>query len=84
MSVERITGDNIELVTVDYSDETGPLYYVWVNGTPMLPEMPLPWDEAEGQAEAERDDNPDASVEVVECTEEDLKWAGVRPRGGAS
>lgn len=78
MSIERITGDNIELTTIDYSDETGDLYYVWVDGTPVLPEMPLPWDEAQRKADRERDEDPTASIEIRECTDADLKWAGVR------
>lgn len=84
MSVHRVTGDNIELTTIDYRDETGPLYYVWVDDTPVMPDVPLPWDEAQRQAARERDEDPDASVEIHECTDEDLRWAGVRPRGGAS
>lgn len=84
MSVHRVTGDNIELTTIDYSDEGGPFYYVVIDDTPILPEMPLPYVEADRKAEREREECPDSVVEIVECTDEDLKWAGVRPRGGAS
>src|SRR5690606_36875383 len=82
MSIHRITSGTTELTTIDYSDETD-LYYVVVDDTPVLPDVPLPWDEAQRQAARERAENPDAMVEIVECTDEDLKWAGVR-RGSAS
>lgn len=76
--IERITAGNVELTTIDYSDESGPFYYVVVDDTPVLPEMPLPWEEANRKAEQERKEDPDAHVEITECTAEDLKWAGIR------
>ncbi|MFD0902376.1 hypothetical protein [Actinomadura sediminis] len=76
--IERISSGDVELTTIDYGDETGPFYYVVIDDTPVLPEAPLPWNEAQRKAEQERAEDPDASVEVVECTDEDLKWAGIR------
>ncbi|OLT21667.1 hypothetical protein BJF79_15485 [Actinomadura sp. CNU-125] len=76
--IERTSSGDVELTTIHYRDETGPFYYVVIDGTPVLPEMPLPWDEAQRKAEWERDEDPDVCVEVVACTDEDLKWAGVR------
>jgi hypothetical protein len=78
VAIHREQLGDLELTQIDYRDETGPFYYVVVDGTPVLPEMPLPWEEAQRKAGLERVENPDASVEVVECTAEDLAWAGVR------
>jgi len=59
MSIHRITSGTTELTTIDYSDETD-LYYVVVDDTPVLPDVPLPWDEAQRQAARERAESPDA------------------------
>lgn len=75
MSIKRIQLGDLEYTEIDYRDEAGPFYYVVVEGTPVLPEMPLPWEEAQRKAEQERAEDPDASVEVVECSSDDLKWA---------
>ncbi|MGI5422944.1 hypothetical protein [Actinomadura luteofluorescens] len=79
--INRTKSGDVELTQINYSDETGPFYYVTIDDTPILPEMPLPWDEAQRKADEEREDaEPGEVVEVVECTDEDLEWAGVKPR----
>jgi hypothetical protein len=75
VSINRTKLGDVEYIEIDYRDEPGPFYYVVVDGTPVLPEMPLPWDEAQRKAEQERTEDPDASIEVVECSSDDLKWA---------
>lgn len=60
---------------------TGRRWYVAMDGTPILPERPLTDDEAielfrEMNADVERDGDDDTTVEIYQCTDDDIDWAG--------
>ncbi|HEY9412399.1 MAG TPA: hypothetical protein VIP77_22665 [Jiangellaceae bacterium] len=77
--IHHAQSGDVELTFIDYRDESGDLYYVTINDEPILPEMPLPWDEAQRKADQERAEaEPGTIVEIVECTDKDLKWAGIK------
>jgi hypothetical protein len=55
-------------------------WYVVVDGTPVLPERPLPYDQAVHLFEEEiittyDDQEVDIVIEIRQCTEEDTRWA---------
>lgn len=77
MSSTVYTSGDVELTAIDYRTEKGPFWYVEVDGTPMLPDVPLPLEHAI------RDFRREAAefggvVEIRQCTDEDLAWAGVK------
>lgn len=79
MSVYRDQVGGVELTTIDYADEPGPFWYVVVDDTPVMPDMPLPLEQALVEfRRAVEDAEPGEVVELRQCTDEDLRWAGVR------
>jgi hypothetical protein len=68
--------------TIDYDNETGPFWYVEVDGTPVLPDRPLPLEHAIAAFRREvaeaAEDGEDSTVELRQCCDEDLQWAGVK------
>jgi hypothetical protein len=74
----RIDDEGFHLDVIDYDTETGPFWLVEVDGTPMLAERPLPLEHAIAAfrrevADAEEGDE----INLVQCDEETLRWAGV-------
>ncbi|MET8985922.1 hypothetical protein ABZW49_10775 [Nonomuraea wenchangensis] len=80
-----IDGDTIEFTTIDYSAEKGPFWFVVCDETPTAPERPLPLAHAlrefERAAQQAIEDGDGEVVELRQCTDEDLEWAGVTPAG---
>lgn len=83
MTTKTTTSDDgsVELTEIDYSTEPGPFWYVSVDGTPVLPDMPLPLEHAIATFRREVAEaayyEEGATVELQQCTDGDLKWAGV-------
>lgn len=80
MSSTVYTSGNVELTEIDYSTEKGPFWYVEVDGTPMLPDVPLPLEHAirDFRREVAEAAEFGGVVEIRQCTDEDLAWAGVK------
>lgn len=75
-----IVDDTIEVSTIDYSDEPGPFWLVVIDETPIAPERPLPLEHAlHAFRRAVEDGDDDEVIELRQCTDEDLEWAGVVP-----
>lgn len=75
-----IVDDTIEVSTIDYSDEPGPFWLVVIDETPIAPERPLPLEHALHEfRRAVEDGDDDEVIELRQCTDEDLEWAGVVP-----
>lgn len=53
-------------------------WLVWVDDTPTAPEEPLPYTEAVALFEDLVEDDPDAKVEIRQCSEIELRWAGIQ------
>ena len=78
--IERRIVDHVNIRVIDYSDEPGPFWYVVVDDTPLFPEEPLPLDLAvEEFKTAAMEASEDTTVELRQCTAEDLKFANVVP-----
>ena len=83
---------SVEVDTIDYDAEAGPFWYVEVDDTPISPDRPLPLEhaikvfrrEAAEAIEAAADGEDGGTVEIRQCTADDLEWAGVAPGGEAS
>jgi hypothetical protein len=75
----------VELSHIDYDKETGPFWYVVIDDTPMSPDRPLPLEHAIAAFRREVADVAEdgSTVELRQCDDEDLKWAGVEVGGGA-
>lgn len=79
MTIHRAQSGDVEFTEIDYSDESGPFWHVYVDDTPVLPEMPLPMEQAIVAFRREVDEAEDDDVvELRQCSDEDLKWAGIR------
>lgn len=77
------TDGSVDLSYIDYDNETGPFWYVVVDDTPVCPDRPLPLEHAIAAfrrevAEAAEDGSV---VELQQCDEESLAWAGVEVGG---
>lgn len=70
----------VDLSVIDYTTEPGPFWYVVVNDTPPMPDRPLPLEHAitAFRREVEQADEDDI-VELQQCGDETLAWAGVTP-----
>jgi hypothetical protein len=79
-----VGGDAPVVEVIDYDTEPGPFFYVVADGTPLAPDMPLPYEVSELKLAEMRAENAvhgdEEHLEIVECTDEDLKWARVTPR----
>ncbi len=51
-------------------------WLVWTDDTPIAPEHPLGHAEAVELFAAEVEEDPDQKVEIRQCSDEDLRWAG--------
>jgi hypothetical protein len=78
-SIGISTDGAVEVDTIDYDKETGPFWYVEVDGTPVLPERPLPLEHALAvfRREVAEAAEYDSTVELRQCDDSDLKWAGI-------
>jgi hypothetical protein len=71
---------SVELSVIDYGAETGPFFYVEVDGTPVCPDRPLPLEHAIAKFRREvADAQAEYPVGIRQCEVEDLEWAGVTP-----
>jgi hypothetical protein len=77
----RVNADgSAELSAIDYDTEKGPFFYVEVDGTPVLPDRPLPLEHAIAAFRREVDAAEDGdTVGIRQCEAEDLEWADVTP-----
>ena len=76
--IARLDGDELTFTIIDYDAETGPFWLVEIDGTPMLPDRPLPLEHAIAAFRREVADAEDGDViSLVQCDEETLRWAGV-------
>lgn len=73
MSQEQGTATTTE----DVEEERQRYWLVWVDDTPVFPESPLNEEQAAQRYLHEVAEDPDAVVEIKQCTREDLEWAGV-------
>lgn len=73
------TDGSVELSHIDYDNETGPFWYVVVDDTPVSPDRPLPLEHAIAafRREVADADGDDSTVELRQCDEDDLNWAGI-------
>lgn len=69
---------------IDYDKEPGPFWLVEVDGSPVLPERPLPLEKAIGKFRQEVSEAARFGdrVHLRQCTEEDLEWAGISDGDG--
>lgn len=51
-------------------------WLVWVGDTPIAPEHPLSWQDAAEVFALEASDPLETTVEIRQCTHEELVWAG--------
>ncbi|MFI6317333.1 hypothetical protein ACIBG8_07430 [Nonomuraea sp. NPDC050556] len=77
-----LNGDgSADYSVIDYDEEKGPYWYVFVDGTPVSPDRPLPLTyalrEFERCARQAIEEDDGESVELRPCTSDDLEWAGV-------
>lgn len=74
------------LTVIDYDAWPGPYWYVVVDDTPVCPDrpLPLPYAAHEFQRYAQQaiDEQSGEVVELAQCNDEDLSWAGVPVSGG--
>ncbi|GAA0918697.1 hypothetical protein [Nonomuraea longicatena] len=82
-----LNGDgSADYSVIDYDEETGPYWYVFIDGTPLAPDRPLPL--ARALRESERcvkqtiEEKDDSAIELRPCTPDDLEWAGVTGAAG--
>lgn len=70
-----------DLTVIDYDACQGPYWYVVVDDTPVCPDRPLPLSYAAHEfrryAQQALDEQNGEVVELAQCTDEDLEWAGV-------
>jgi hypothetical protein len=70
-----------DLAMIDYDAWSGPYWYVVVDDTPVCPDRPLPlpyaMHEFQRHAKEAIDTESGEVVELAQCTDEDLQWAGV-------
>lgn len=77
-----LNGDgSADYSVIDYDEETGPYWYVFIDGTPMAPDRPLPLAHAlrefERCAKQAIEEDDTSAIELRPCTPDDLEWAGV-------
>ncbi|MFI9553678.1 hypothetical protein [Nonomuraea endophytica] len=74
-----------DLTVLDYDECSGPYWFVVIDDTPVCPDRPLPLKyaihEFERHAQEAIDSDSGEVVELAQCNDEDLKWAGI-PTGG--
>lgn len=76
--IARIDEDGLTFTSIDYDTEPGPFWLIEIDGTPMLPDRPLPLEHAIAAFRREVADAEDGDeVCLVQCDEETLRWAGV-------
>ncbi|WUI02074.1 hypothetical protein OHR68_09790 [Spirillospora sp. NBC_00431] len=79
MSIYRAQSSDVEYTEIDYRTESGPFWHVYVDNTPVLPEMPLPLEQAVAAFRREVAEAEDGDVvELRQCGDDDLTWAGIR------
>lgn len=73
------TDGSVELSYIDYDNETGPFWYVVIDDTPLSPDRPLPLEHAIAAFRREVAEAGDdgSTVELHQCDDESLAWAGV-------
>ncbi|WP_336214746.1 hypothetical protein [Nonomuraea sp. LPB2021202275-12-8] len=81
MTIKLLPDGSIDPSGIDYQQETGPYWVVFVNNAAVKPDWPLPYAYAahEWQRIAAQtvENGGQDRVELVQCTPEELDWAPV-------